>query len=265
MGNIVSGALGEQPKKEVRLTVAHSQVLQGLGFGEKELGTLKKYFQELDDDRAGRIRLDDFSEAVGVEARFVERIFDITDGKLHGMLPFMDFALSLWNFCTLDVSELTTALFSCYDTDNNGTLSVTELTQLAKDLTPEGRRIGPKLKVALSKLEKIIESQDKMKYEHNMAKAKQRLHNAASANNGFAAEEELGTPTEVRISPQFLQSFLKQNPSLGQPLQQFHVLARQAILGDRFWTATRQRLVLLLLLLKGCAPSRPYKITLCVD
>ena len=250
MGNIVSGALGEQPKKEVRLTVAHSQALQGLGFGEKELGTLKKYFQELDDDRAGRIRLDDFSEAVGVEARFVERIFDITDGKLHGMLPFMDFALSLWNFCTLDVSELTTALFSCYDTDNNGTLSVTELTQLAKDLTPEGRRIGPKLKVALSKLEKIIESQDKMKYEHNMAKAKQRLHNAASANNGFAAEEELGTPTEVRISPQFLQSFLKQNPSLGQPLQQFHVLARQAILGDRFWTATRQRLVLLLLLLE---------------
>lgn len=244
MGNAVAAALGEQPKKEVRLTVAQKQTLTDLGFGDKELQALKKYFQRLDENRSGIVSLEMFSEKIGIIAQFVERIFDITNGERGGYLPFMDFALSLWNFCTLDDSELPAALFQCYDRDSNGTLSVAELSALSKDLTPEGRTLGPKLRQALKKFDEILEKQEKMRYEHNMAKAKQRLQSAAGGgSHELGAEPELDDPAEIRISPEFLLNFLKQNAALGQPLQQFHVLARQDILGNRTWHNIRQKYV----------------------
>ena len=241
MGSAISNAFGDEPLKEVKVTVSDKQALMGLGFGDKQLKTLIKYFQQLDENRSGIVNVEVFSEKVGVEARFVERIFDITNGERGGHLPFVEFALCMWNFCTLDVSELPAALFLCYDRDRNGTLSVAELSELSRDLTPEGRTLGPKLKAALAKFDDIISTQEKMRYQHNMAKAKQRLQNAASPGAGAGGEPELDMPAEVRISPEFLFGFLKKNPSLGQPLQQFHVLARQDLFGDRFWQTTRDR------------------------
>jgi Ca2+-binding EF-hand superfamily protein len=244
MGN---AALGEAPVKEVRLSVANKQALASLGLGEKETGVLIKYFQTLDGARSGHVAVEDFSEKVGVAGRFLERIFDVTDGAAGSSgLPFMEFAISLWNFCTLEVPELALALFQSYDRDHNGTLSVVELSELSKDLQPEGRQLGPKLRQALAKFDEIIENQEKMRYEHNMSRAKQRLQIASSGGGGGGGEAEeeeepeLDDPSEIRISPEFLMNFLRKNPALCQPLEQFHVLARQDVLGERAWASLRQ-------------------------
>ena len=243
MGNGIANALAEEPPKPVRITVANQKALDELGFGKRELSTLKKYFQNLDDERKGVVDLEVFSEKIGIQARFVDRIFDITNGSRGGRLKFFEFALSMWNFLTLTVQELPHALFACYDKDNNGSLSVAELSDLSKDLQPEGRLMGPKLRQALKKFDKIVEQQEKMRYEHNMAKAKKRLQAGSVEADAGDGAAEVATPTEIRISPDFLMNFLGTNPALGQPLHQFHVLARQDIFGEKFWRKLRDTYV----------------------
>jgi Ca2+-binding EF-hand superfamily protein len=252
MGNIVN-ALAEDPVKEVRLSVAQRQVLEGLGFREKELETLKRYFQELDEERVGRVDLEVLTEKIGIEAKFIARIVDINDGVTDGRLPFVEFALSIWNFCTLDDSELVAALFCCYDVDNNGTLSVAELSEMSRDLTPKGRTLGPALQLALAKFDDIVASQEKMRYEHNMAKAKQRLQGGGVGDSGgggaaggdagldASGSSDDGIPSDIRISLAFLEAFVKKNQALGHPLTKFHLLVRQEILGSTTWAELRHR------------------------
>lgn len=240
MGNIVAQVLGEEKPRDVRLTVAEKQALAGLGFRDSDIKKLIKQFQSLDEEKKGKIYVKVLTERIGINAPFVERIVDVSYGQTVGILTFFDFALSLWNFCTLQKSQLIGALFACYDRDSNGTLSVTELSDLSKELTPPGKNLGPRLKSALAKFDNIITQQEKIRYENNLAKAKQRLQNA-SGSPGLEAVP-MDEPTDIRISPEFLEGFIKKNQALSQPLLQFHMMLRQETLGANTWDDLQKKL-----------------------
>lgn len=85
---------------------------------------LFKIFVKIDTDMSGTLEVEECMAFFGGKrTRFTERIFDTIEmpssGEKEG-LTFVEFSLTMWSFCTLNVAGLARYIYEIYDIDMNG-------------------------------------------------------------------------------------------------------------------------------------------------
>lgn len=169
-----------------------------------EVRKLHAIFLQVDQARCGSIGLRELMNHLEMGGTvFKDRVFSIFDEDGSGKVDFREFALSLWNYCTLSRTTLDLFAFDLYDTDSNGELSSKEIHGLLHDLYGSDLHSHPAAKAVLSELTTLCEKQT------------------------------------VDIS--LFQHFVHSHPSLLFPAFQLQHALRRKILGEGFWERASER------------------------
>ena len=85
----------------------YREQFSALGFTSSDLSYLKEMFDKADADGSGEISLFEMLQFLDIErTKFSKRVFAIFDEDLSGEIDFREFAVAMWNYCTLGKSAL---------------------------------------------------------------------------------------------------------------------------------------------------------------
>jgi len=105
-----------------------------------EIKQLYTHFRNIDVDGGGTVTLEELLVYLDLDTTpYTQRIFTIFDKDGSGEIDFTEFALSMWNYCTLTPSTLDMFAFSLYDMDGSGYLSATEVEAMMHDIYGNSR------------------------------------------------------------------------------------------------------------------------------
>jgi len=163
--------------------------------------TLDRFYERfcwIDIDGSNSIELEEFLRYFELEDMFfTRRIFRIIDVDNSGALDFVEFVLSLYNYCTFDWEGLVRFTFELFDADGDESLDVEELENLVQLV--HGRKIDDRVSAVMERIE-------------------QDQHNKGGAL-GF----------------EDFQHFCRLFPVLVYPLVRIQMSMRQKLLGEGFW------------------------------
>jgi len=109
-----------------------------LGLNKKELRLFWVQYMKADSDRSGELSPEEFTSFLGIEhTRFAERVFTVMDLDGSGVMDFLEFTVSSWNFGSLDHGGVHAFIFDLFDVDGSGTLSSEEIKQLFAEICGE--------------------------------------------------------------------------------------------------------------------------------
>lgn len=102
-----------------------------LGLKRSDVSRLSTLFDTIDRDGSGSIDMFEFLMAVDIErSSFSAMIFDIFASDEGSQISFLQFALALWNFCSLGESQLCSYAFECFATKVKGKWRLTDYETL---------------------------------------------------------------------------------------------------------------------------------------
>lgn len=106
------------------------QKLNKLNINQKVIDILWTTFCKIDRSSSNSLSLDEFLRFYGMEENnFTRKIFSRMDHDKLGHLDFEEYAISVWDFLTLDLNQF---VFHLYDIDDSKTLLKSELDDILK-------------------------------------------------------------------------------------------------------------------------------------
>eukprot|EP01041_Mallomonas_annulata_P007053 gene7053-14352_t len=122
---------------EPKMKLWHSQI-KLLRIGNPEIVQLYELYVEAKSRHAlGRLEVTLVFKILEIDRlKFLFKAFAAfrQDGSEELFQDFLDFAMSLWNYCTMNSSEIAKFAFDLYDSSRNGKVDVENLVTLVKDL-----------------------------------------------------------------------------------------------------------------------------------
>lgn len=127
---------------------------------------------------------------------FNQRIFAIMDRDLSGHIDFFEFAVAMWNYCTLGEESLALFAFDIYDKDCNGIIEGSEVETMLSDLYG-------------------------FAYPLNVKAMKLHSHLSKKPN--------------LKFTPHSFRTFCKHNPALFFPAFEIQHKMQTRVIGKSFW------------------------------
>jgi Ca2+-binding EF-hand superfamily protein len=113
----------------------HRPMFKRLGFSNWGANGIHKLFLQIDEDGSGEISIREFLKFFDLDrTKFSKRVFAIFDADASGELDFKELAMSIWNYCTLNVHTLMTFAFDLYDTDSSGSIDADEMLAVVEEV-----------------------------------------------------------------------------------------------------------------------------------
>ncbi len=111
------------------------KAFKAMGLEEKEIDKFFNLYRKMDKDNGGSIDIQEFYRHFNLSrSPFADRVFQVMDGDGSKELDFVEFVISLWNFCSLNRGGLMLFAFTLYDADDSGELEMEELHKLLSDV-----------------------------------------------------------------------------------------------------------------------------------
>ena len=111
------------------------KAFKAMGLEEADVDKFYKLYRKMDKDNGGSIDIQEFYRHFNLSrSPFADRVFQVMDGDGSKELDFVEFAISLWNFCSLNRGGLMLFAFTLYDADDSGELEMDELHKLLGDV-----------------------------------------------------------------------------------------------------------------------------------
>ena len=108
---------------------------KGLGLTAVEVNMLYSMFGLADVDGGGTIDLEEFYDFLKIDRTpFWDRLFFAFGRRIEGEVTFIEFVVSIWNFCTWKTKQLPSLLFNLYDDDKSGYLDSEEAKLMIKEM-----------------------------------------------------------------------------------------------------------------------------------
>merc|ERR1711991_129040 len=111
------------------------KAFKAMNLDDADVDKFYKLYRKIDKDNGGYIDIQEFYRYFNLNrSPFADRIFQVMDGDGSKELDFLEFVVSLWNFCSLNRGGLILFAFTLYDSDDSGELEMDELEKLLKDV-----------------------------------------------------------------------------------------------------------------------------------
>lgn len=140
-----------------------AEVFYKLGIEGRELDLLYSAFCDIDVDESGTIRKAEFYAYFKInQSKLYDKIFGMFDVDGSGMLNFMEFVCSMWNFCSMLPEHLASFAFYLFDDDKSGVLDFNEVRKLIEVIHRKTVNSSPEIYNLVEKLkETYITMRDK--------------------------------------------------------------------------------------------------------
>eukprot|EP00602_Paraphysomonas_sp_CaronLab_P003615 CAMPEP_0185030798 /NCGR_PEP_ID=MMETSP1103-20130426/17872_1 /TAXON_ID=36769 /ORGANISM="Paraphysomonas bandaiensis, Strain Caron Lab Isolate" /LENGTH=413 /DNA_ID=CAMNT_0027566057 /DNA_START=158 /DNA_END=1399 /DNA_ORIENTATION=+ len=107
------------------------ELMHSLFLTKCDLDTLFTAFTDIDADGRNAIRYDEFLAYFRIEStKFNDAVFNFCDDSQCGHLNFLEFVVAMWNFLTIDHSQIGSFAFLLFDTDETGQLDSEEVLNM---------------------------------------------------------------------------------------------------------------------------------------
>ena len=114
-----------------------AKLFKKLCISDHAINKIYSIFCAIDVDRSHTIDLEEFFSFFKLEPNELSRrAFSIFDEDGNGTIDFREFVASLWNYCSMDVSRITTFTFKLFDLDNSRSLDAEEVKYLIDEGMP---------------------------------------------------------------------------------------------------------------------------------
>ena len=111
------------------------KAFKAMNLDDRDVDKFYNLYRKIDKDNGGYIDIQEFYRYFNLNrSPFADRIFQVMDGDGSKELDFLEFVVSLWNFCSLNRGGLILFAFTLYDSDDSGELEMDELEKLLKDV-----------------------------------------------------------------------------------------------------------------------------------
>mmetsp|Transcript_6926 Transcript_6926/g.9287 ORF Transcript_6926/g.9287 Transcript_6926/m.9287 type:complete len:267 (+) Transcript_6926:63-863(+) len=108
-------------------------IFKKLGINDDVVNKIFCIFRQCDEDKTSLLSLREFCMSFGIpKTDFTSHVFSIMDEDSNGKLDFTEFAVSIWNYCTYNMSALVRFAFRLFDSDDSGFLDFSEVEDLVK-------------------------------------------------------------------------------------------------------------------------------------
>ena len=111
---------------------------RALGFTRSTVEDFWSVFYRINKARDGNITILEFLNYFNLErSTYIEKCFDYFDVTGEGNIDFLEFMVSVWNICTLNVDTLTRFTFDIYNLNEAGELSLPEIERMVQGTLKE--------------------------------------------------------------------------------------------------------------------------------
>jgi Ca2+-binding EF-hand superfamily protein len=121
--------------------ISPQRVSEFLGLSKIELARFRKIFDLMDRDQSGEISLDEFWSFLGEKKQTMlhQRIFQLLEASGDGKMDFGEFLHASTTFAMFGRAEISKLVFSVFDPDANGKITMEEFEQLIKVLHSDNK------------------------------------------------------------------------------------------------------------------------------
>ena len=203
----VMGLCGSAKVSATYKTADTAALVEQLQLPRGTIEKLEKIFNEIDADKSGEVDVGEFLAYFELErTKFSKRVFSVMDADGSGEMSFLEFVLSVWNYCTFNKYSLIRFAFELYDEDDSGFIDTSEMEGLLRDVY--GKRALKTNRHAVFVLEKI---------------------------------KTIGGGADMEIPYRTFLGFANQHPALLFPAFHLQFGLQQKILGSKFWESMEKR------------------------
>ena len=129
----------KRKEKEVLTTGDFAtEAILGMGLKQKELFLLKSAFDELDEDRSGKISRNEFLQAIGetddpgrLNRVFLDKVFCMSDLDRDGLMDFDEFIVLSATFLMFAHRDMVRFVFGCYNKRGHGLFGEIDFMELS--------------------------------------------------------------------------------------------------------------------------------------
>ena len=150
--HVVSTALGGDTNAAA--TERAEKAFKAMGLGDKDVGQFYTLYRKMDKDNGGSIDIQEFYRYFRLQrSPFCDRVFQVMDGDGSKELDFVEFVVSLWNFCSLNKGGLILFAFTLYDVDDSGELEGNEMMLLIKEIYGQHAEVSSRVTKLLKQID----------------------------------------------------------------------------------------------------------------
>ncbi|GMH63945.1 hypothetical protein TL16_g03846 [Triparma laevis f. inornata] len=129
-----------------------------LGLDYRTINKFWKIFYKMNKTHDGEVSIIEFMNYFDLNRTpYVVKCFAYCDTVGGGEMDFLEFIVSVWNFCTLDARTLTNFTFDLYDLDDDGEIAYDEIEAMIKELYGIGWDTSSLAREALNELALLSE------------------------------------------------------------------------------------------------------------
>mmetsp|Transcript_8863 Transcript_8863/g.13282 ORF Transcript_8863/g.13282 Transcript_8863/m.13282 type:complete len:447 (+) Transcript_8863:128-1468(+) len=178
---------------------------EALRLKKSDVESLYKVFTRIDTDGSGTIQVEELLDYLDVDRnKFTQRVFSIFDEDGSKCVDFREFAVALWNYCTLGNATLILFAFDLYDGDSSGIIDASEVDVMLKEI-----------------------------YGDNYAK---NVH-------AHRISAQIGGLSTVTVTKEVFGEFIRKHPALVFPAFEIQRKIIKLCRGKRFWKNVAKRRV----------------------
>ena len=108
-------------------------ILDIMGIDPSDLAKLYDEFRLIDADFSGAISFEELSSYFGIgNVAFAKTLYNFVDRDGSGELDFVEFAVAMWNYCTISYTAMASFIFDLIDVDQSGELDFNEMLILLR-------------------------------------------------------------------------------------------------------------------------------------
>jgi serine/threonine-protein phosphatase 2B regulatory subunit len=142
-----------QDMNEQASSRAH-EAFQQMGLDDNDVDKFHSLYLKMDKDNGGSIDIQEFYRYFRLQrSPFSDRVFQVMDGDGSKELDFVEFVVSLWNFCSLNLGGLILFAFTLYDADDSGELEMDELMVMLKEIYGSSAEISSRVTTLVKKID----------------------------------------------------------------------------------------------------------------
>lgn len=111
------------------------KIFKRLYISEQLSRKLFRAFHKFDSDRSGLMSFGEFCDHFDLEENsYTKRAFMILDTHGSGQISFVQFVITLWNYCALDKEGLAKFTYMLYDVEKKGKISLDRMFELVESV-----------------------------------------------------------------------------------------------------------------------------------